>query len=81
MTTNELEVQKAGLARAILGENDEAVIKKILMFFKKQKSSAALPGTTRREKLPKREIGFLEGKAKAIFHDDWKMTPEELGMI
>ena len=28
----------------------------------------------------KREIGFLEGKAKAIFHDDWSMTPEELGM-
>jgi len=28
-----------------------------------------------------REIGFLEGKAKVIFHDDWSMTAEELGMI
>ena len=29
----------------------------------------------------KRNIGFLEGKAKVIFHDDWSMTPEELGMV
>ena len=33
------------------------------------------------EEPKKREIGFLEGKAKVIFHDDWKMTPEELGMV
>ena len=29
----------------------------------------------------KREIGFLEGKAKVTFHNDWSMTPEELGMV
>jgi len=32
-------------------------------------------------KSPKRDIGFLEGTAKVTFHDDWSMTPEELGMI
>jgi hypothetical protein len=26
---------------------------------------------------PKRELGFLEGKAKAIFSPDFKMTEEE----
>jgi hypothetical protein len=29
----------------------------------------------------KREIGFLDGIAKVTFHEDWKMTPEELGMV
>ncbi|GHT35270.1 hypothetical protein FACS18945_2560 [Bacteroidia bacterium] len=29
----------------------------------------------------KREIGFLDGIAKVTFSEDWKMTPEELGMV
>jgi hypothetical protein len=28
-----------------------------------------------------REIGFLHGEAKVLFHDNWSMTPEELGML
>jgi hypothetical protein len=36
----------------------------------------------RQQKKPqKREIGFLKGIAKVVFHDDWEMTPEELGMV
>ena len=26
---------------------------------------------------PKRKLGLLEGKAKAIFHEDFEMTDEE----
>lgn len=29
----------------------------------------------------KRKIGFLKGKAKVVFHDNWSMTLEELGMV
>jgi len=68
MNTIELEVQKANLAREILCLNDVVMINNLWLVLKSHRP-------------PKREIGFLEGKAKVTFHDDWNMTPEELGMI
>ena len=76
MSSIELEVQKAGLAREILCMNDEAMINRMWLMLKGNK-----PAVYQQKKTKKREIGFLEGKAKVIFHDDWSMTPEELGMI
>ena len=68
MSTIELEVQKASLAREILCMDDAAMINNLWSMLKGYRP-------------PKREIGFLEGKAKVIFHDDWSITPEELGMV
>ena len=76
MSTIELEAQKAYLAREILSIDDETMINNMRLFFKSFK-----PTVFQQEQPPKREIGFLEGKAKVIFHDDWSMTPEELGMV
>lgn len=67
MSTIELEVQKANLAREILCMNDVAMINNLWLVLKGHRPK-------------RREIGFLEGKAKVTFHDDWDMTPEELGM-
>jgi len=76
MTTMALEAQKASLAREILNMDDESIINDVWLMVK-QWSSAI-----HQQKKPKqREIGFLEGKAKVVFHDDWEMTPEELDMV
>ena len=72
MNTIALEVQKASLAREILCMEDETVINNMWLM---------LQAVNQRKKKQKREIGFLEGKAKVVFHDDWSMTPEELGMV
>ena len=75
MNTVEFEAQKACLARKILCMNDETMINNMWSMLK---------GNTcnyQKENSNKREIGFLEGKSNVIFHDDWSMTPEELGMI
>ena len=72
MNITAFEAQKADLAREILCMEDETVINNIWLMLK----------TVSQQKKPqKREIGFLEGKAKVIFHNDWSMTPEELEMI
>ena len=42
---------------------------------KSSKRKSAAPKST---KEPKRELGLLEGKAKVVFADDFKMTDEEL---
>ena len=76
MDTVALEAQKAYLAREILCENNEAMINSIWLLLK-----GCSPVAYPQRKPPKREIGFLEGKAKVVFHDDWSMTPEELGMV
>ena len=68
MSTIELEAKKASLAREILCINDVTIINNLWLVLKGQKPL-------------KREIGFLAGKAKVVFHDDWSMTPEELGMV
>ena len=68
MNTIEIEAQKARLAREILCMDDVAVINNVWFVLKGHRPQ-------------KREIGFLEGKAKVTFHDDWSMTPEELGMV
>jgi hypothetical protein len=75
MSAIELEVQKAYLAREILCMNDKTMINNMWLMLKDN------PFVYQQKKSHKREIGFLEGKAKVIFHDDWSMTPEELGMI
>ena len=72
MSSIELEAQKAILAREILYMNDETMMKNMWLLLK---------GFNPEEKPKKREIGFLKGKAKVTFHDDWEMTPEELGMV
>ena len=71
-TVLELEAQKASLARQILSIDNQTMINNVWL---------VLNGGKQQEKPPKREIGFLEGKPKVIFHDDWEMTPEELGMV
>jgi hypothetical protein len=76
MSTIELEAEKAVLAREVLNVNDENVIRNIWLILKDNK-----PYVSQQEIPEKRDIGFLEGKAKVIFHDDWSMTPEELGMV
>ena len=76
MNVIELEAQKAGLAREILSLDDSIKVNDIRLFLK-----SYLPTTDQQEKSRKREIGFLKGKAKVVFHDDWEMTPEELGMV
>ena len=68
MNTIELEAKKASLAREILCINDAGIINNLWLVLKGHRP-------------PKREIGFLTGKAKVVFHDDWSMTPEELGML
>ena len=76
MSAMELEVQKADLARAILTATDENMINSMWTFLKNYNL------VTRQQKTSqKRQIGFLKGKAKVVFHDDWSMTPEELGMV
>ena len=75
MSVIELEAQKACLAREILSLDDEIKVNNMWLFLK-----GYHPNTDKQEKSQKREIGFLKGKAKVVFHDDWEMTPEELGM-
>ena len=70
MSPVELEIQRANLAQEILRIDDAAIINSVWIMLKDYKSA----------KPKKREIGFLEGKAKVIFHDGWNMTPEELEM-
>ena len=76
MSAMELEVQKADLARAILTTTDENIIKNMWLVLK-----GYVPAGYQQETPKKRKIGFLKGKAKVVFHDDWSMTPEELGMV
>ena len=76
MSVIELEAQKAGPARESLSLDDETKVNKMWLFLK-----GCHPATDQQEKSPKREIGFLKGKARVVFHDDWEMTPEELGMV
>ena len=71
MSSIEIEEQRTSLACEILNIDDVAMINNIWLMLKGYKQL----------KSQKREIGFLEGKAKVTFHDDWSMTPEELGMV
>ncbi|GHT37472.1 hypothetical protein AGMMS49574_30180 [Bacteroidia bacterium] len=75
MSTVELELQKASLAREILTTTDETLINNIWLLIKKTTP------VSQTEMPKKRKIGILDGKAKVVFHDDWSMTPEELGMV
>jgi len=76
MSTIELELQKANLAREILTTSNENLINSMLLIVKKYNYVVPI-----KKKTQKREIGFLKGKAEVIFQNDWSMTPEELGMI
>ena len=76
MNIIELEAQKACLVREILCMDDEKMINDMWLILNRCK-----PQANQQEKSQKREIGFLEGKAKVTFHDDWDMTPEELGIL
>ena len=76
MNTIALETQKASLAREILCIDDETMINNIWLLLKNYN-----PNVSQRETHKKRQIGILDGKAKIVFHDDWEMTPEELGMV
>ena len=66
MNTIELEVQKASLAREILGETDETIIKKLRNVLRRQKSISK-----------KRHIGVLEGKVFFKEEGDGKISTEE----
>jgi hypothetical protein len=73
MNTIALEAQKAGLARAILCIEDEAIINNVWLLLKKCNT------TVYQQKVPtKRQLGILDGKAKIVFKDDFEMTTEEL---
>jgi hypothetical protein len=69
MSVIELEAQKASLAREILCMEDETIVNNVWLMLKT---------VYQQNKPQKREIGFLKGKAKVTFHDDWEMTTEEL---
>ena len=73
MNTIELEAQKAWLAREILNMNNESKLNDLWVVLKGYSPVAIQQGKSK-----KREIGFLKGKAKVVFHDDWEMTTEEL---
>jgi hypothetical protein len=77
MTAIQLEVRKAHLAREILNSEDETLIDGL---WKVINHHQVISSPTPKDK-EKREIGFLKGKAEVVFHDDFKMTPEELGMV
>jgi hypothetical protein len=76
MSAIELEAQKACLARKILCIDDQTMLKNIWLVI-----NGDNPAFSQQAKPKKREIGILKGKAKVTFHDDWEMTPEELGMV
>jgi hypothetical protein len=42
MTTTELEIQKAGLAREILNETDENIVKKLIISFRNVKETTPI---------------------------------------
>jgi hypothetical protein len=73
MNTMDLEVQKAGLAQAILVENDETVIKNLWLVLKERKPFIAHPKTA----AGKRNIGVLEGKISFREVGNGKITIEE----
>ncbi|GHT04730.1 hypothetical protein FACS189474_3390 [Bacteroidia bacterium] len=73
MSTMELELQKASLAREILTTSDEAMINNMWLLLKK-----FAPSVYQNDKPKKRKIGILDGKSNIVFHDDWSMTTEEL---
>jgi hypothetical protein len=74
MNTNtlELEAQKAGLVREILGETDTDRLNEWLAFFNKKRNVSV------RSHQQDRKIGLLDGKVKIVFSDDFEMTAEEL---
>ncbi|MDR1518258.1 MAG: hypothetical protein LBS52_09290 [Dysgonamonadaceae bacterium] len=76
MDAMQLDVQKAKIAREILNSTDENLITQVWLFLKDHHNTV-------QECQPKkkRELGFLKGKAKVVFHDDFQMAPEELGMV
>ena len=73
MNTTELEAQKAGLARIILSESDESIIRDVRTFIEKRKrlSSPTDPSCG------KRNIGMLDGKAFFSEEGDGKISVEE----
>ncbi len=73
MSTIELEAKKAWLAREILNVNNESKLNDLWVALK-----GYIPITYLQEKSKKRKIGFLDGKAKIVFKDDFEMTTEEL---
>jgi len=73
MNTVELEAQKAWLAREVLNVDNEKMLNNLWIVLKGYN-----PITAQFPKNEKREIGFLNGKAKIEFKDDWEMTTEEL---
>jgi hypothetical protein len=73
MSTLELELQKASLAREILTTSDEAMVNDMWWLLKK-----FTPFVSQTEIPKKRKIGILDGKTNVIFHDDWSITTEEL---
>ena len=73
MSTMELEIQKAGLAREILNTTDERVINDIWLWISNYNQNIFSGNISR-----KREIGILDGKADIRFSDDFAMTTEVL---
>ena len=66
MNTMELEVQKASLAREILGETDETIIKQLWILLSSHKSVQK-----------NRRIGIMEGKAFFKEEGNGKITMAE----
>ena len=73
MSTMELEMQKAGLAREILNITDEHVINGMWLWLSNYNPNIFFKNISRN-----REIGILDGKTDIRFSDDFEMTTEEL---
>jgi hypothetical protein len=73
MNTIDLEVQKAGLAKAILNETDETLIKKLWAFMDEKINTVTFSETSLKE----RNFGVLEEKISFYEAGNGKITTDE----
>ncbi|MCI0751935.1 MAG: type II toxin-antitoxin system Phd/YefM family antitoxin [Flammeovirgaceae bacterium] len=68
-----------GEFKANLSEYAEKIQKgaEYIITYGRKKKKIFRVGPIKEEKPFKRKLGLMQGKAKVIFHDDWKMTTEE----
>jgi len=67
------EALKGRVAHAIWGVESKTTLQNVWYVLQQN-----TPADNQPPQPQKREIGFLEGKARVIFADDWEMTEEEL---
>jgi len=71
MTAGQFKANFSGVLKKLLAEEETGIS------YGKRKEIVARPLPKTSAKKPKRKIGILEGKGKAIFSKDFTMTEEE----